>query len=165
MPKYPQSSSKAPAKKKVTSKTGGMDKYAKDNAYQTAVKGSYQKFGMPSEGRAYKSGASPAEYAKKPELKATKTVTKKTAPKESAPKRSENAPIKGVANLSGMPTRVLPSDAIKKDKSVASKGVTDSRRKYSEKDAKIAAIMAKGVKKNGTMKSSAQRKIAKARKK
>jgi len=164
MAKYPQGSYKAPAKKKVTSKTGGMDKYAKDNAYQTAVKGSYQKFGLPKESGAFKSGAEPMDYAK-PKAKATKTVTKKEAPKTKKPSRTAAIGIKGVANLGALPTRVLPSDNISAVKKPAVKGVTDSRKVYSEKDAKIAAIMAKGKKKNGTMKASAQRKIAKTRNK
>lgn len=164
MPKYPQGSYQ-PSKKKKTTSLGSRpgtvtseSNHTKDKPMQAALK-PYQKFGLPNEWR----GAPKPE--KKPQ--ATKTVKSKPKPAKKSepakPSRVKDSGIKGVANTGGALTRALPSDAIRKV--APSKGVDASKKVYSEKDKKIAAIMAKGKKKNGTMKASAQRKIAKARKK
>lgn len=170
VPAKPKSAS-VPGKKdtKVTalgSKPGTVSpdtNYTKDKPMQSAVKGG-QKYGLPYESKAYKSGAEPAEYAKKKKAY-KKPVVKKAAPSE-APKRTENKPIKGISNTQGMLTRTLPGgdSAGAPAKSVA-KGVIASKRTYSDKEKQIAAVMQKGKKKDGTMKASAQRKIAAIRKK
>jgi hypothetical protein len=160
-------SGKSSSDKKSTTMKGGIEKYAKDNEKQKALK-PIQKFGIPSESKPNKStGNQPMDYAKG---KGTKTVTKKEEPKKvsesksaspsMAEKRSAMKPIAGISNTGGALTRVLPSDAIRKG---TSKGV-QSKKSYSAKEQKIAEIMQKGKKKNGTMKASAQRKISKLRK-
>jgi hypothetical protein len=159
-------SAKSSSDKKSTTMKGGIEKYMQENKEQKALK-PMQKFGLPRESGAYKSGAEPMDYAKG---KATKTVTKKSEPKKPAAekpasssmaeKRSAMKPIAGISNTGGALTRVLPSDAIRKG---TSKGV-QSKKSYSAKEQKMAEIMQKGKKKNGTMKASAQRKIAKLRK-
>lgn len=155
------------AKKKSTTMKGGIEKYMQENKEQKALKPS-QKFGMPYEGMAYKSGAEQADYAKG---KATKTATKKAAPKKAAPakpagpsmaeKRSAMKPISGISNTGGALTRTLPGgDRLGKSAGSVAKGVSTRSRK----EQMMADILAKGKKKNGTMKASAQRKIAKLRK-
>ena len=140
--------------------------HTKDKPMQAAIRGG-TKYGMPYESRAYKSGSEPMDYAKKKSKPApAKTSSAKTPPKaeskSTAEKRAEMKPIKGISNTGGALTRTLPSDAIGKAKV---KGVDATKKKsYSEKDVKIAAAMQKGKKKDGTMKASAQRKIARIRK-
>lgn len=152
---------------KTTSKGTGPQVTAgsrtSDNEYQKALK-PYQKYGLPYESRG---AAKPA-----PAAKATKTVVKKSKPasapvKESvSSKRAAMKPIAGVANTGGMLTRTLPGgDKPGVDAKSVSKGVMATKRTYSDKEQKMAAILAKGKKKNGTMKASAQRKIASLRKK
>lgn len=153
-------SGKSSSDKKSTTMKGGIEKYAKDNEKQKALK-PIQKFGLPRESGAYKSGAEPMDYAKG---KATKTVTKKAAPKKAAPakpagpsvaeKRSAMKPIAGISNTGGM------LNSLGKSASSVAKGVSTRSRK----EQMMADILAKGKKKNGTMKASAQRKIAKLRK-
>ena len=176
VPSKPQSVS-VPGKKKtkVTALGKGpvspQTDYTKDNPRQAAIKGG-QKYGLPYEGRAYKSGAEPAEYAKK-KGSYKKPVTKKATPPASSEKKSEEStaskreamkPIKGISNTGGALTRTLPSDSVDAVKKPSVKGVDTSKKTYSAKDQKIAAAMQKGKKKDGTMKASAQRKIQRIRK-
>lgn len=157
------------AKKKSTTMKGGMEKYMQENKEQKALKPS-QKFGLPYEGRAYKSGAEPADYAKP---KSSKPAAKKPAssakPKPAEPsmasKRASMKPIAGISNTGGALTRTLPGgDSLGASAKSVSKGVS-GKKAYSAKEQKMAEILAKGKKKNGTMKASAQRKIARLRKK
>ena len=171
VPAKPKSAS-VPGKKdtKVTALGKGpvspQTDYTKDKPMQSAVKGG-QKYGLPYESKAYKSGAEPAEYAKKKKAY-KKPVVKKAASSESkseAPKRTENKPIKGISNTQGMLTRTLPGgDSLGPSAKSVAKGVSASKRTYSDKKKQIGAVMQKGKKKDGTMKASAQRKIAAIRK-
>lgn len=160
------------AKKKSTTMKGGIEKYMQENKEQKALKPS-QKFGLPRESGAYKSGAQPADYgkgksdkpaAKKPAAKkpaASKPAASKPAAPSMAEKRSAMKPIAGISNTGGMLTRTLPGgDSLGKSASSVAKGVSTRSRK----EQMMADILAKGKKKNGTMKASAQRKIAKLRK-
>lgn len=178
VPSKPQSVS-VPGKKKTKvtalgSRPGTVSpetNYTKDNPRQAAIKGG-QKYGLPYESRAYKSGAEPADYAKKKDSY-KKPVTKKATSPASSEKKSEEStaskreamkPIKGISNIGGALTRTLPSDSISAVKKPSVKGVDTSKKTYSAKDQKIAAVMQKGKKKDGTMKASAQRKIQRIRK-
>lgn len=142
-------SSSVPGKKntKVTSLGAGAGtNYAKDKPMQAAVK-PYQKYGLPYESRAYKSGAEPAEYAKKKSsTPAKKKVVRTEGPKVNKANREAPSTSVSAPKPSGIQSR-------KEGKS------------YSSKDIKMMEAMKKGKKADGTMKASAQRKIARLRRK
>lgn len=158
-----------PIKKKViTSKAGGLDKYAKNNKMQNDLK-PYQKYGMP-----YEFG--PGAPGTKP-LKKEATASKPKSPaKPKAPsiaQRRAEMDAKKLTSPAVGRTKVIPTrggDMYRMSEELGISGNVKAKapsvkapRKYTDKEKQINALLATGKKKDGTMKASAQRKIQKIR--
>lgn len=133
------------SKKKVTSKTGGGEKYITEDmrkgralAKQVDDWWANRSAKLPSETRG--EGIA-AKGSAKPKAKAApKKVNRTKENLASAPKATRT----GVMDMSSKMKGSIQMPA---------------KREYTDKEKKIAAVMAKGKKKNGTMRASAQRKI------
>lgn len=136
-----------PSNVKKTTKTGGLDKYMKDNLEQKFIKNSREK--EPAK-----------EFSKEMDgLRSYNTELRKIYPKKSAPTTAQK---RAAAKKAVVPTakKSVPVSSVK---APTAKGVTVGKRTYTDKEKQINALLMTGKKKNGTMKASAQRKIQKIR--